>query len=67
MNYRKQIGSRISAIRVEKGLTQLELAELAGMKQPSIARVEAGRFDTKIDTIGKIADLLDCRIDIVRK
>ena len=47
------IGKMIKA-REEKGLSQRELAELSGVKQPAIARVESMRTTPQIDTLFKI-------------
>ena len=47
------IGKMIKA-REEKGLSQRELAELSGVKQPAIARVESMITTPQIDTLFKI-------------
>ena len=49
----KLIGKLIEARRA-KGITQRKLAELSGIKQPMIARIE--KFDTtpRIDTLAKL-------------
>ncbi len=45
--------------RVELGLTQKELAKLAGVSQPLIARIESGDIDPRLSTIKKIFDALE--------
>jgi len=67
MNERERIGTRIREIRTSKGILQQELAELAGLKQQSIARIEAGKFSTGIDMLGNIADALGCTIEFNEK
>ena len=47
------IGKVIEA-REEKGLSQRELAELSGVKQPAIARLENMRATPQIDTLFRI-------------
>ena len=47
------IGKMIEA-REEKGLSQRELAELSGVKQPAIARMESMKSTPQIDTLFKI-------------
>jgi ribosome-binding protein aMBF1 (putative translation factor) len=47
------IGEIIKA-RQEKGITQKQLEELSGVKQPVIARMEKGNISTQIDTILKV-------------
>ncbi len=53
-------------LRIERGLSQRELAQRAGMQQPTIARVESGR-SASLKTLQRVADALnaDVRISIV--
>ena len=64
---RRNIGNRIADIRKSKGLTALQLSEMTGLQRCNITRVELGRYNTTIDTLGKIADALNCDIDFVEK
>ena len=52
-------------LRIRSGLSQRQLAERAGMKQPSIARLESGRT-ANLQTLHRIADALgaDVRVSI---
>lgn len=63
--YRQRIGKRIAQLRNEAGMSQARLAELTGMEQPHIARIEAGRYSVGVDILGKIATALGKRVDIV--
>lgn len=40
--------------RHEKGISQRQLEEMTGIKQPVIARIESGRSIPKIDTLQKV-------------
>ncbi len=40
--------------RLRSGLTQKELAARAGISQPALARIEAGRVVPRIDTIQRL-------------
>lgn len=40
--------------RLRAGLTQQELARRAGMSQPSLARIEAGRVTPRLDTATRL-------------
>ena len=62
---RQIIGQRIAQLRAEAGMSQARLAELTGMAQPHIARIEAGRYSVGIDILGKIAAALGKRVDLV--
>ena len=63
--YRQRLGKRIAQLRNEAGMSQARLAELTGMEQPHIARIEAGRYSVGVDILGKIATALGKRVDIV--
>lgn len=58
------IGELIKA-RNEKGLSQKKLEELSGVKQPVIARMEAGKTDPQLDTILKVLASLGKTLAIV--
>ena len=40
-----EIGNRLKLARVEKGLTQAELADLAGVARQTIGLIEGGRYN----------------------
>ena len=58
------IGKVIEA-RKEKGLSQRDLAELSGVKQPAIARLESMQSTPKIDTLIRILNPLGYTLSIV--
>lgn len=51
-------GRNVRKIRLEKDLTQEELAEGAGISQVQIARIESGKINTSISTVVAIAKAL---------
>ena len=64
MTERERIGRRIAELRELRSISQIELAEMAGIKQPNLSRIESGKYSTNIDLIAKIATALNCRIEI---
>ena len=62
---RKRIGERIRQLRSERGISQVELAEKAGLIQPHIVRIEQGRYSVGLDTLQAIAKALGCTVDII--
>jgi transcriptional regulator with XRE-family HTH domain len=67
MNERERIGQRIAELRKEKGISQAKLSELTGIGSGHIARIELGKYSTGIDTLAKIAEILEYKIDFVKK
>jgi ribosome-binding protein aMBF1 (putative translation factor) len=58
------IGKMIEA-REAKGLSQRELSEISGVKQPAIARLEGMKATPQIDTLFKVLHPLGYTIEIV--
>jgi predicted transcriptional regulator len=56
------VADQVSARRLQRGLSQRELAELVGTTQSAIARLERGGRPPRIDTLLRIADALDCEL-----
>jgi len=50
--------------RLEKGLTQKELAQKLGTKQSAISRLEGGKFNPTFSLLGKVAKALDTKIEV---
>jgi transcriptional regulator with XRE-family HTH domain len=60
--YCSAIADQVTEQRVARDLSQRELAELCGTTQSAIARVERGRRPPRIDTLLRIANVLDCEL-----
>jgi ribosome-binding protein aMBF1 (putative translation factor) len=56
------IADQVAERRLERGLSQRELAELTGTTQSAIARLETGGRPPRIDTLLRIASALDCEL-----
>lgn len=63
---RTRIGRRITEIRNSLGWTQEQLAERTGLAQSNIARIEAGRYSSRLDTLALIAEAFGCKVDFIR-
>lgn len=55
----ERIGDFITRIRQERGMTQAELAERLGTSQSAINRIEKGRQNLSLETLGKLSDALN--------
>ena len=52
----KKLGNRIRKIRLEKGLSQVELANTIGKDQQSIQRLESGNVNPSIYYLYQVSD-----------
>lgn len=59
------IGKRISAKRVELGLTQQQLSEKSLIAIPTISNIEGDKRMPSIDTLIQLAPVLNCSIDYI--
>jgi UDP-N-acetylglucosamine 1-carboxyvinyltransferase len=61
-NYKKRIGELIHQSRVERGLTQQQLAAALNTSQSAINRIERGGQNVSLEMIAKIGDVLESEI-----
>lgn len=52
-------GGLIKRLRVEAGLTQKRLAEVVGVSQAHIAKIEQGKVDPRLSTVNRILKVLE--------
>lgn len=57
-------GYQIADHRLSKGMTQSELAELAGTSQSSIARLENGSSPPSLSFLRRVAKALDATVEV---
>jgi transcriptional regulator with XRE-family HTH domain len=62
LNY-ERIEKIIKAVRIERGLSQADLAEHADLSVPYISHIETGRSKASFETIINIADALNVTVD----
>ncbi|MQA85873.1 MAG: helix-turn-helix domain-containing protein [Streptosporangiales bacterium] len=59
-----ELGRMVRRRREELGMTQAQLAKAAGLKQPAVARFEAGGTTPTIPTLERIAAALALRLSV---
>ncbi|MBN1369086.1 MAG: helix-turn-helix transcriptional regulator [Dehalococcoidaceae bacterium] len=59
-----KLASTLIRLRLERGLTQEQLAVLLKTKQESIARLESGSSLPSLSTIKKVAEALNAELEI---
>jgi transcriptional regulator with XRE-family HTH domain len=55
---------QVARLRILRGLTQEQLAELVGTKQPGIARLESGVSTPTLSFLRKVAAALGARLEV---
>jgi UDP-N-acetylglucosamine 1-carboxyvinyltransferase len=58
----EKIGQLIHRIRQERGLSQTEFAKKLGTSQSAVNRMEHGKQNLSLDTLGRISDVLNKQI-----
>jgi predicted transcriptional regulator len=59
-----EAGYQIARLRLLRGMTQAELADKVGTRQPSIARLENGSSLPSLSFLERIAEALDAQVEI---
>lgn len=59
-----EIIDAVIAARIERQMTQAELAERADTKQSNISRFESGNYNPSVEFLQKIAGALDKQLEI---
>ena len=57
-----EIKNQIKKLRISKGLTQKQLADLCGIAEPNLRKYELGKQNPKIETVEKIANALNVSV-----
>jgi predicted transcriptional regulator len=65
ISLKAQIVCEILNARKDKSITQRELEEISGVKQPLIARIESNKVDPQLTTILKILQPLGKTLAVV--
>lgn len=50
-NEARRIAHRLKALREDRGLSQRDVAALAGMSSPQLSKIESGTFDLRVSTV----------------
>ena len=59
---RRLLARNLRRLRLERKLTQDELAADAGVRQALISELESGKIDVRLDTLQRIASALNARL-----
>jgi putative transcriptional regulator len=59
------MGDIIYRLRINKKLSQVELARLCGVTQQAINRIEKGKAKVSVETLVKLAEALGTTTDVI--
>jgi len=59
-----RVAVAVAQLREQRGMSQRDLARQTGIKQPQIARLEKGDQLPTLDTLWRLLDALDARIEL---
>ena len=62
LELQKQVGKKIREIRKQRKISQMDLAYSIGMSMNTISYIELGKIASKIDTLNKIANVLNVSV-----
>ena len=65
INKRQEIVSKLTQARLEKGLSQAQLAEMVGTQRSNICRIEHGGQNRSLDLLIKITDALGKDVSVL--
>lgn len=63
----RRFGLNLKAEREAAGLSQSEVAKSAGMAQPDVAELEAGRKNATLRTMRRLALAVGCELELLLK
>ncbi|MBB5022334.1 helix-turn-helix domain-containing protein [Desulfurispira natronophila] len=60
----EQLGSTLQALRKSRGLTQADLAKLAGVKQTTVSNAENNARGMRVETLYRLLAALDLYLNL---
>lgn len=58
-----KLGQRLAVARCDRGLTQAEVAQMAGISRPQLANIEAGRSFPSVETFAYLCRAIGVAMD----
>ena len=57
------VGQQVKALRIAKGWTRYRLAQVAGLRETHVSRIEDGAYNIRVDILKRLSDALGEKID----
>lgn len=61
--YKQSFVDRIKKARIDAGYTQNQVAEITGISQPILSKLETGEREPSLENLGILADFYEVSID----
>lgn len=58
----KTLGRRVKYMRMDKGISQTNMAEMLGLSQTNLSNMESGRTTITTQNLFKMRDILECNM-----
>ena len=58
----KVLGKKVKLLRLEKGISQTDMAEAIGLSQTNLSNMESGRTAITIQNLFKMREVLGCKM-----
>ena len=65
--HRKRVGKHLRERREQQGWSMEQVATMADVRPSTVRKIEQGIFNTPLDILERVADVLGCEIDIINK
>ena len=62
VNEFKVLGKKVKLLRLEKGISQTDMAEAIGLSQTNLSNMESGRTAITIQNLFKMREVLGCKM-----
>lgn len=60
-DFAKALGTQIKIVRIQKGISQQEVAARADITPSYMSRIESGSITTSVEKLYKIAQAIECQ------
>lgn len=61
---RQEVALKLVELRLERGLSQAQMAEKLGLRQANLSRLESGQANPTVGILGRIAEALACKLKL---
>ena len=63
-NFRERIGQQLRAARLARDLNLIQVAELAGMTEATVSKIENGKWSVSLDILERVCKALDVTLTL---